>query len=129
MPNPDPARDEAFQRLQKRIGEFESTRTRKRRFEVEGGAGDGYRLLAELIGGVLAGLGFGWIVDQVAHTSPWGLIGGVLIGTGASVFMVVRSAGRMSAEAKTAAGPVPPVAGEDADENSGLGLFGPKEGD
>jgi ATP synthase protein I len=129
MPNPDPARDEAFRRLQERIGHFESSRVRKRRFEVEGGAGDGYRLLAELIGGVLAGLGFGWIVDQVAHTSPWGLIGGVLIGTGASVFMVVRSAGRMSAEAKAAADPGEPAAADDADDDSGLGLFGPKEGD
>lgn len=132
MPQPDPTREEALRRLDERLDKIEAARlARKRRFNMEGGASDGYRLLAELIGGVLGGLGFGWVFDQIANTAPWGLISGLLIGTGAAVFMIVRSAGRMSAKAKVLAGPVEPlVEVEDDDENDvAPGIFGPKQGD
>jgi len=48
------------------------------------------------VGGVLGGLGFGWLLDRFLHTSPLGLIGGVLIGAGIGVALVVRSASAMS---------------------------------
>ena len=57
--------------------------------------GEGYRLLAELIGGVLGGVGFGWLVDRFAHTAPWGMAVGVSVGAGMSVFLAVRTAARM----------------------------------
>lgn len=126
--SPDP-HDETLRRLDERLGRIEASRAaRKPRFDVEGGAGDGYRLLAELIGGVLGGLGFGWLFDQFAGTEPWGLIGGVLIGTMASVYLVVRSAGRMSARAP-AAGAVRPAPAADDDDDESPGIFGPKDGD
>lgn len=84
------------------------------------GAGAGYRLVAELIGGVLAGLGLGWILDRITGASPFGLIGGVLIGAGGSVFLVARSAGRMSkaAESPAASGPAE-MSGEDDEDGPG----------
>jgi len=78
--------------------------------------GDGYKLVAELIGGVLGGLGLGWVFDRWAGTSPWGLLLGVLLGTGLAVFLIARSAGRMSAQAAAKAGPVSSVPFDDEDD-------------
>jgi ATP synthase protein I len=57
---------------------------------------DGYRLLADMIGGVLVGLGLGWLLDRYAGIKPWGMIGGLLIGLGFSIFSVVRKASQLS---------------------------------
>lgn len=59
-----------------------------------------YKILAELLGGVLVGLAGGAIVDALAGTRPWGLIGGVLAGFALSVFMARRTANRLMAQAK-----------------------------
>jgi len=115
MPNPEQQRDAALKRLDERLDTLEASRARK----VSGlgaetrSAGDGYRLLGELIGGILGGLGLGWVFDHYLHTTPWGLIGGLLIGLGVSVFMVVRQATRMSAKAATEQRPAPPGASDD----------------
>ena len=59
-----------------------------------------YKILAELLGGVLIGLAGGAILDRFAGTAPWGLIGGVLVGFALSVFMARRTANRLMAQAK-----------------------------
>jgi ATP synthase protein I len=59
-----------------------------------------YKILAELLGGVLVGIGAGAVVDWLAGTAPWGLIGGVLLGFALSVFMARRTANRLMAQAK-----------------------------
>jgi len=58
-------------------------------------AGMGYalRLSSEFIAGVIVGAAIGWIVDRMAGTSPWGLIVFLLLGFGAGVLNVLRSAG------------------------------------
>jgi ATP synthase protein I len=66
-------------------------------------AGAGYRLLGQMLGGVLGGIGLGWLVDHFAHTSPWGVVLGLLIGSGLSIYSTVRTATRMGA--RTAPGP------------------------
>jgi ATP synthase protein I len=58
-----------------------------------------------LIGGVFVGLGFGAGADVVFKTAPWGMIIGVLVGFGVSIWMAVRSAQRMTAEAAREWGP------------------------
>jgi len=60
-----------------------------------GMAGMGYalRLSSEFIAGVIVGAAIGWIVDRMAGTSPWGLIVFLLLGFGAGVLNVLRSAG------------------------------------
>jgi ATP synthase protein I len=102
-----PPHDEALRRFDERLETLAASQARKPRgLGMESGASAGYRLIGELIGGVLTGLGLGWAVDRFAGTSPIGLIAGVLIGTGVAIFMAVRTAGRMSgAQAPPAARP------------------------
>jgi ATP synthase protein I len=87
--------EDALKRLSERLDALQASQTRpKRRFEADG-QGAAYRLVAELVGGVLVGLAFGWLLDRFLNTSPWGLIIGVLLGSAVSVFLVVRTASRM----------------------------------
>ena len=95
-----PPRDEALRRFDQRLETLAAAQKRgPARFDMEGGAGAGYRVLGELIGGVLTGLGLGWLLDRIAGTQPLGLIGGLLGGTGVAIFLIVRSATRMSGAA------------------------------
>ena len=55
-----------------------------------------FRLASEFVAGVLVGAALGWGLDRVAGTSPWGLIGFLLLGFCAGVVNVVRAAGRMT---------------------------------
>lgn len=57
------------------------------------GMGKALRLSSEFIAGVVVGAVIGWFVDQVAGTSPWGLIVFLLLGFVAGVLNVLRSAG------------------------------------
>lgn len=55
-----------------------------------------FRLSSEFIAGIVAGGGIGFLLDALAGTSPWGLIVFLLLGFGAGVFNVLRSAGLMA---------------------------------
>ena len=127
MAKPDEPREEALKRLDERLDAFAETQKRKpvMRFDAEG-SGAGYRLIGELIGGVLGGLGFGWLLDQLAGTRPWGMIGGVLIGSGLAVFVIARSAGRMSKAAGAGKGAVvaPPAVADEDEDDDGPGFTG-----
>jgi ATP synthase protein I len=57
------------------------------------GYGQAFKLSSEFIAGILVGAGLGWIIDRLAGTSPWGLIVFLLLGFGAGVLNVLRSAG------------------------------------
>jgi ATP synthase protein I len=49
---------------------------------------------------VLGGIGLGWLVDRFAHTNPFGVVGGLLIGAGLSIYATVRTASRVSERAE-----------------------------
>ncbi len=115
MPQPDDRPEEALGRLGDELKAFDAKRARAASYEANRSMGDGYRLLAELIGGVLGGLGLGWFFDHLAHTSPWGVVLGVTVGSGLSVFMAVRTASRISKQASEKAGPLPSVPDDDDD--------------
>jgi ATP synthase protein I len=117
MPQPDDTRDEAIKRLDQGLDAFAKTRAKPNTAAADEAqsVGQGYRLLAVLISGVLGGLGLGWFVDHLAHTSPFGLIGGLLIGTVASIYSMVRTAMRMSDQANKRYGPAPSVPNDDDD--------------
>jgi|SRR5438105_3018399 ATP synthase protein I len=116
MPTPDGPHDEARERLDRRLEAFEAERTRQTSVVAASFAGEGYRFLGEVVGGVLGGAGLGWLIDRFAHTQPLGLIGGLLIGTGLSIFVAVRHAARtMNRSAETTG--KPPSVPDDEDEN------------
>jgi ATP synthase protein I len=97
MPEPDRVPDKALERLGDRLEALEAERSKGRVGSAEASRiSAGYRFVASLIGGVLMGVGFGWLFDRFLGTGPWGLVGGTLIGVAASTFTVVREAARMS---------------------------------
>ncbi len=116
MPNPDSSRDEAIKSLDKRAAALEARTTQTPRDYGSKAAGYGYRLIGVLIGGLFVGLGFGAGADVLLKTAPWGMIVGVLLGFAISVWMAVRSAQQMTAEAAREWGPpqdLPPDDEED----------------
>ncbi|MEY4238717.1 MAG: hypothetical protein RL339_1318 [Pseudomonadota bacterium] len=52
----------------------------------------GNRVLAELIGGIGGGAFIGWVIDQFAGTSPWGLLVVMALG----IFVAFRNIIRIS---------------------------------
>ncbi len=115
MPEPDDDRG-ALKRLDERLDAFEAERRKPPSMLGAGKeAGEGYRLLAQMLGGVLGGLGFGWLVDRLAHTAPWGVVVGLVIGAFLSIFSTVQTASRISARAAAAEKSLP-RAPEDEDD-------------
>ena len=96
------SREEAIKRLTESASAMEARNTRELSHETAGqaAAGQAWRILADLFGGVFVGLALGVIVYRFAGTAPWGLIGGVLLGFAVSVFMAWRTAQRLMAQAK-----------------------------
>ena len=51
----------------------------------------------KLVGGVAGGAGGGWFLDDKLHSSPWGLLVGLMVGLGAgfyAFFQAVSALGR-----------------------------------
>jgi ATP synthase protein I len=115
MPRTDESQDEALKRLDRRLAAFEAKRHPKSGGGAQRAMGQGYRFLGEVVGGVLGGLGLGWLVDNFAHTAPFGLVGGLLIGIGASTFAAIRGAGAWAKRESEKAGQLPAVADDEDD--------------
>lgn len=114
-----PVDEEALRRLDQRADALQARTARPSSQDYGGRAvGAGYKLLGTLTGGILAGLAAGFVLDATAGTKPWGTIAGVLLGFGASVFLTVRSAQRMSADWTKDHGPGEPVPFDDEDEGA-----------
>ncbi|MDE2486199.1 MAG: AtpZ/AtpI family protein [Alphaproteobacteria bacterium] len=114
MPHPDNLKEEA-KRLDKRLAAFEAERTQARSGAAQRAMGEGYRFLSEVVGGVLGGLGLGWLIDHYAKTQPFGLIGGLLVGIGVSTFVAVRGAMGRAKAASERAGGTPSAPGDEDD--------------
>src|SRR5258708_16335309 len=94
MPHPSESPDEALRSLDQGLGAAEAAQARKVSPDTHAAMAQGYRFLGEVVGGVFGGAGLGWLLDRFAHTQPWGLVGGLLIGTGFSIFVAVSTAAR-----------------------------------
>jgi ATP synthase protein I len=116
MPHPHDSQDEALKSLEKRLGAAEAAQARNMSPDTHAAMAQGYRFLGEVVGGVLGGVGLGWLLDRFAHTQPWGVVGGLLIGTGFSIFVAVKSATRANSKALAAMGPQPRAADEEDED-------------
>jgi ATP synthase protein I len=97
-PSDEAALSARLKRLGDRLAQVQASRDQER------GAGsapradssamaNGFRLASELVVGVLAGAGLGWLLDRWLGISPWGLIVFLLLGFAAGVLNVMRAAG------------------------------------
>ena len=121
MPNPSdlPANDtpgEALKSLDQRLGAAEAAQARKVSVDTHQAMAQGYRFVGEVVGGVLGGVGLGWLLDHFAHTQPWGVVGGLLIGTGISIFAAVSAAAKATRNSMDRQAPAPSVP-DDEDED------------
>ena len=119
MSIPPESREEAIKRLNASASALE-TRTAPPTSEHLAGmavTSQAYKIIAELIGGVLVGLALGFVVDRFAGTTPWGLIGGVLLGFALSIYMARRTANRLMAQAKALGTSAPAEPYVEADED------------
>ena len=116
MPQPDETSEERLRRLDTRVEPLEASRVKAQPGTGDlRGAAQGYRFLAEVVGGVLGGVGLGWLFDTFVHTAPWGMIVGLLVGAGASIVFAVAQANKSANAAAEQAGPLPSVP-DDEDE-------------
>jgi ATP synthase protein I len=102
MPRADEPREEALKRLSERAAALgERTQRPKHSAAGEQAASQAYRIIAELIGGVLIGLAGGFLAVWFLKVPPApGLIGGVLLGFALALWMAWRTAQRLMALAK-----------------------------
>lgn len=101
MPKAADPREEALRSLDERARALKA-RTERQPSPVTGATAtsQAYRILAELLGGVMLGIAVGAILDRIAGTAPWGILGGVLLGFALSLYMARRTANRLMAQAR-----------------------------
>lgn len=89
------ARIEALDKRLKALREQEDERIRpKAGGETDANYRLGNRVLAELIGGLAGGAFIGWVIDQFAGTSPWGLLVMLFMGIVVAFRNIIRISSR-----------------------------------
>ncbi len=81
--------------LAKRLEAFRHSRQQNApKFDARGkqGSSVAFRLVTELVTGVLMGIGLGWLVDQGLGSQPWGVVVGTLLGFGLGFYAAARGA-------------------------------------
>jgi ATP synthase protein I len=117
MAKPPEPREEALKRLDDRAAALDARTQRPATAHAgEQAVSQAYRIIAELLGGVLVGLALGFVVDRLFRTTPWGLISGVLLGFALSIWMARRTANRLMALAMKGAEPPQAVPFDDDEE-------------
>jgi ATP synthase protein I len=117
MAKPNEPREEALKRLDERAAAL-NARTQRPAGQHAGeqAVSQAYRIIAELLGGVLVGLALGFLADRLFRTTPWGLVAGVLLGFALSIWMARRTANRLMAMAKEGSEPPQSVPFDDDEE-------------
>ncbi|MEN9719096.1 MAG: hypothetical protein RIQ99_1974 [Pseudomonadota bacterium] len=92
-PNGEDARIDALEARLKAAREREEHRNRPVGVtEADANYRMGSRILAELLGGIGGGAFVGWVIDQLAGTSPWGLLVVMILGIAAAFRNIIRMA-------------------------------------
>ena len=112
------SREEAIARLQKSASDLEVRSAPPASHEAAGMAvaSQAWKIVADLFGGVFIGLALGFLADRFLGTTPWGIIGGVLLGFALSIYMARRTANRLMAQAKAAGVEPKSIPFDDEDE-------------
>lgn len=71
--------------------EGEAGATREPGLPLERGAGIGYRVVGELLGGMIFGAGVGWLLDRAFGTKPWFMVVLFLMGAAAGLLSAYRA--------------------------------------
>ena len=79
--------------LEARLKEAEARQAAAERSPDERGKGMAlaFRISAELVGGVIVGVGIGWLLDRWLGTKPWLLVVFFLFGAAAGLVSVMRT--------------------------------------
>jgi len=82
---------EALKDLDARLKAIDARKGGARDKPAEAGMNAGYQALGSLFGGILVGLGLGWVVDRYVHTTPWGMVVGTVLGLVAAIYTIVKA--------------------------------------
>jgi ATP synthase protein I len=78
--------------LDRRLKALEKRQTKPSELPAEVGANKGYQALGELVGGILGGVGLGFLADHMLGSKPLCMILGAILGLVAAVYLIARSA-------------------------------------
>jgi len=93
--DPEPAsEDSRLVSLEERLGRAEAAEAKRTAVNAGPESDANYRLgnrvLAELLGGLIGGGLFGWLIDRLANTSPWGLLVMLFLGIVVAFRNIIR---------------------------------------
>lgn len=88
------ARIDALEQRLAAAREREEQRNKPVRTEADANYRSGNRLLGELVGGLAGGAFIGWVIDQFAGTSPWGLLVMLFMGVVVAFRNIIRISSR-----------------------------------
>jgi ATP synthase protein I len=98
-PNPS-SEDSRLTSLEQRLDRAEAAENERTAIAASPESDASYRLgnrvLAELLGGMIGGALIGWLIDRLAGTSPWGLLGMLMMG----IIVAFRNIIRLSSTPK-----------------------------
>ncbi len=100
MGEPEDSEDRELRaRLDRLSKALEDRRTQEEGQQVQGEAAAagrgmtlGFRVLADLLAGILVGAGIGWLLDRWLSTKPYLMIVFLFLGTAAGILNVMRAA-------------------------------------
>lgn len=91
------AEDARIDALEKRLRAAREREEQRNQPQVQGADANyklGNRVLAELLGGMIGGALIGWVIDQFAGTSPWGLLVMLFLGIIVAFRNIIRISNR-----------------------------------
>ena len=86
--------------------------------------GEAFKIVAELVVGVVVGGGMGWALDKALGTRPWLLVLFLILGFAAGMSNVVRTARRMQAASEPMQRSAPAVPDDDDEDERRPGSHG-----
>ncbi len=90
------ARIDALEERLKAAREREEERNRPSVRGVDANEKLGHQVLSHLVGGLLGGAAIGWAIDQLAGTTPWGLLVMLFFGIIVAFRNIIRISNRHS---------------------------------